>query len=220
MKIDEIYFIDRNNKPEPRTIIENRTFDHNGYRIIHFSMGAGTAGSPERYHHLGIYTCNKGCVHLEIHHKDRSIETITLHRGEFWIRPCHTLLGWYVEEDTIFTILNLRYQANFVEEAKIGGICSINNIPDAPENECIVKRILDDPLMKLDFVQMGTNGKYDIPEDRNVIFAIEKGKCTLTYRDKKREMQENQSFHSFQHGRVMIQASEVSHIIMLTIAES
>ena len=53
-KIEDIYFIDKNNATQPHTIIENTSFKQNGYRITHFSMGANTAGSPERYHHIGI----------------------------------------------------------------------------------------------------------------------------------------------------------------------
>lgn len=38
-KIEDIYFIDKNNAPQPHTIIENTSFKQNGYRITHFSMG-------------------------------------------------------------------------------------------------------------------------------------------------------------------------------------
>lgn len=219
MKIEEVYFIDKNNAPQPRTIVENRTFDHNGYRITHFSMGANTAGSPERYRHLGIYSCNVGCVHLEVHHSNAPTETITLHKGEFWLRPCNTLLGWYVEEDTIFTVINLRFTANLIQDAKIGGVCSVNHIPDAPENECIVKRVIDDDLMKIDFVQLGKNGRYEIPEERNIIFAVEKGSCSIQYRDKQLKIEDNQSFHSFHSTKKVITSEVGCNIIMLTVFE-
>lgn len=129
-KIEDIYFIDKNNAPQPHTIIENTSFKQNGYRITHFSMGANTAGSPERYHHIGIYTCNTGTLHLKYYIDRNSYEEIVLKPGDFWIRPAHTLVSWYAEEDTVFTVLSMRYTANFCEGNMLGKTMSINHLID------------------------------------------------------------------------------------------
>lgn len=214
-KYDQVYFIDKDNAPHPHTIIENTVYECNGYRLTHFSMGAGTSGNPERYHHLAIYSCNIGKVHIQVHEKNKPTTEIVLEHGEYWLRPCHTLCGWYCEEDTVFSVISLRFQANLIEDAVMGGKCTIRHLQDAKERVVNIKHIVNDERFTMDFVSMGKNSRYEIHEDEDVMFSVQYGKCALMLQKRNLTMEANQSFHAYKHGKAVIVTATHTKLIVL-----
>lgn len=203
-KIEDVYFIDKNNSPQPHTIIENPTYYKNGYRITHFSMGAGTTAAPVRYHHLGVYSCSLGQVYIQVYEKHKPVKEITLKPGEFWLRPAHTLCGWYAKEDTVFTIISMRYTANLLPPAEIGGICKVSQLPDLEENTFKQTRIVDDEYFKLDFLQMGKNYQYELDEKSSTFITVIKGDGLFDYHNKTFHLYPEQAFHSYGDENVKI----------------
>lgn len=215
-RIEEVYFIDKNNAPQPHTIIENTIYKQNGYRVTHFSMGAGTSCSPERFHHLAIYTCNVGEVHIQVYEKDKTYTEIVLHPGDFWIRPCQTLCGLYVNVDTVFTIVRLRYTTNLIDTLQIGDTGTFLKHSETKETQVREKRIINDQFFTMDILTFGKNSRFEIEEDRNMIFSVLEGKCAILHCDKTIHMEVNQSFHTFRHGKTVVVCATEAKVVLLS----
>lgn len=215
-RIEEVYFIDKNNAPQPHTIIENTIYKQNGYRVTHFSMGAGTSCSPERFHHLAFYTCNVGEVHIQIYEKGSPYKEVVLKKGDFWIRPCHTLCGLYVIEDTVFTIIRLHYTTNLIDSLKVGQSGTIQALGNIEEGKVHTTRIIHDDLFKFDVLDMGKNSRFEIDENQNVLLMVSHGKCALLHLNKTLHMESNQSFHTFQHGKTIVVCATNVKFVLLT----
>ena len=214
-RIEEVYFIDKNNAPQPHTIIENTTYKKNGYQVTHFSMGKGTSCSPERFHHLAIYTCNVGEVHIQIYEKNRAHKEVVLHPGDFWIRPCQTLCGLYVNEDTVFTIIRLRYSTNLLEGIHIGDTGSFLKVCNTGTTFKQI-RFIDDQLFKLDLLHFCKNSRFEIQEHEDVLFTVLEGKCALMHNGKTMYMEANQNFHAFKHGKTVAFCATEAKVILLS----
>ncbi len=203
-KIEDVYFIVKNNAPQPHTIIENPTFYKNGYRITHYSMGANTSAAPVRYHHLAVYSCSVGEIHIQVYEAHQPAKEIVLRPGDYWLRPARTLCGWYAKEDTVFTIISMRYTANLSPQAEIGGTCTIKELEDVQDNTLDKLRIVDDEFFKLDFLQIGKNYQYALDEKCDAFFTVIKGDSLCTYHNKTYHLNPEEAFHTYGDEKVEI----------------
>lgn len=217
-QIGKIYYIVNNNAPQPHTTIENPLLKRNGYRLTHYSMGANTAWASERYHHLALFTVDYGKLHIEVH-ENRQVREIVLNKGDYWVRPRNTLCGWYVEEDTVFTVLTLRYTSNFIEGTEINGVYSLCDVPLPEEGRIEVKRTLDDPLLKIDLVLMGKGSRYELDESIHGGFSIREGKVGVLYKNKVIKMEEMQNFILEKSGKVVVMSATGAKMIVLSFAQ-
>ena len=219
-KIEEVYFIDKNNAPQPHTIIENPTYRKNGYRITHYSMGAGTSAAPVRYHHLAVYSCNVGKIHIQVFEEHKTVKEIVLKPGEFWLRPARTLCSWYANEETIFTVISMRYDAKLIDTAKINGVCTVNNLPELEENTCKKTRVVDDDYFKLDFIQIGKNYTYEYNENSSTFITVVRGEGDFIYHGKTHHLLPEQAFHSYGDTKTTITTDKDIKVLQLIFKDS
>ncbi len=196
-RFEDVYSIEKNNAPQPHTIIENPTYRQNGYRITHYSMGAHTSAAPVRYHHLAVYSCNVGEIHIQVYEHHKQYKEIVLRPGEFWLRPARTLCSWYADVDTVFTVISMRYEAKLNESAKIDGICNVNQLPMMEDNKIKYTRIVDDDYFKLDFVQLGKGASFEYTDKDHTFITVVNGEGDFTYHGKSYHLQAEQAFHCY-----------------------
>lgn len=217
-QIGKVYYIVNNNAPQPHTTIENPILKRNGYRLTHYSMGAHTAWASERYHHLAIMTVDFGCVHVEVHENGK-VREIVLHKGEYWVRPRNVLCGWYVEEDTVFTVLTLRHTAHFIEGTVVDETYSLRDVGLPKDGMVEVKRTLDDALLKIDLILLGKGTRYVFDESLQGVFSIREGKCGVLYKNKAIKMDEMQSFILEKNGKTVIMSATGAKVIFMHFAD-
>ena len=88
-------------------------------------------------------------------------------------------MSWYAEEDTVFTVLSMRYTANFCEGNMLGKTMSINHLIDKKESDISQKKLVNDKLFQLDAIHMGKNSRMELSSNDNLILCSVEGKCAL-----------------------------------------
>ena len=150
------------------------------------------------------------------HYIDRnSYEEIVLKPGDFWIRPAHTLVSWYAEEDTVFTVLSMRYTANFCEGNMLGKTVSINHLIDKKESDISQKKLVNDKLFQLDAIHMGKNSRMELSSNDNLILCSVEGKCALIYHNRQMIINSQQCFHTNMADKIVLLSATDTKLLLL-----
>ena len=150
------------------------------------------------------------------HYIDRnSYEEIVLKPGDFWIRPAHTLVSWYAEEDTVFTVLSMRYTANFCEGNMLGKTMSINHLIDKKESDISQKKLVNDKLFQLDAIHMGKNSRMELSNNDNLILCSVEGKCALFYHNRQMIIDSQQCFHTNMADKIVLLSATDTKLLLL-----
>lgn len=150
--------------------------------------------SPERFNTIALYSVEKGKLDIEIRGEVR--KNVTLEPGQFWLRAAHALVGFAVEEDTVFTQVVLHRASEISRELLDHETVVIRDLLNYDNEKPQCLPLIRDKWMKLELwsIAPGQNQRFDAVDHRMVVLGMLDGNGSLSFRDQNLKFSRNEGF--------------------------
>lgn len=125
---EKVYSVYNENQILDGAIIVHTTYEKNGYRITHYSMGDQTISSPERFPYPVLIIASHGNVHVTMIEGKEKREK-DLRQCQCYLRPANSLCFYSAEDGkAILTEIRIHHDSEIAMRIKEGNIFDFMNM--------------------------------------------------------------------------------------------
>lgn len=196
MKVNQerILSIVEENEAVDDTTIVNTTYDRDGYRISHISMGKGTFMATERFRTPSIITVHKGVLKVVVKSKNFQKEVL-VHTGQGFYKQANEFAGYHADNgDVIFTEYDLHNDSELSLRIVPHVVQDIIHLTHYEPGQVSRSHLINDEHFQLNMYAFSEPEKKEIKANNPLVITCLEGNVSIVHNDDKFTLSKGKQF--------------------------